>query len=102
MNSCGKECYGKNKKVARIIFNIYHNFWVEFFGRIIIFILYVFNMFMIIIGSRIREKKFRDFSWKSFVIMTIGVLIFYLLYKWAKHQIKDELKEQGLIDEEED
>lgn len=89
------------KKIARIIYNIYTNFWVELIGAIVAYILIGVCMFMVVVGSRIESEKFHKISFKLVNFLGIVLLFLWLLYKWAKHQIKDELKEEGLIDEEE-
>lgn len=90
------------KKIARVIYNIYSNFWVELIGKMVAFMLIGISMFMVVVGSRIGSKKFHNISFKLANFLCIVLLFLWLLYKWAKHQIRDELKEEGLIDEEED
>jgi hypothetical protein len=89
------------KRIAKIVYNVYHNFWIELIGKIILFLFCLFNSLMIVIGPEIDDDKFDKFDRDSFLITSSIILLLYLLYKWAKWQIKDELEECKISEERE-
>lgn len=89
------------KKIARMIYEIYTSVVAKLIAKIVAVILWTLFMILVVVGPEIENEEFDKISVRFTVIVASFLLLLYLLYKWAEYQIKDELKEEGLIEEEE-
>lgn len=81
-----------NKKIAKLIYRFFHNFWVELTAKFIAVLIWIVCLVMMV-GPEIRgSKEFDRIENALFITIVPTVLIIWLPNKWAKHQIRDELK----------